>query len=115
MSLHRPLALIFTALMLQACSQEAPPPAGDPQAASAADTAVETTSVYEWHARGYRAGETTIVRAGDGRVTTEAFVHWNNREYRLKSELQLDADGMVVAQKITGTSPATGSEGERPR
>ena len=51
------------------------------------------------------AGETTIVRAGDGRVTTEAFVHWNNREYRLQSELQLDADGMVTSQRITGVSP----------
>ena len=103
---HRPLALIFIALLLPACSQEAPPPAAEtgPERA-AAEPAAETTSVYEWHARGYRAGETTIVRAGDGRVTTEAFVHWNNREYRLQSELQLDADGMVVAQTITGTSP----------
>ena len=45
------------------------------------------------------------MRAGDGRVTTEAFVHWNNREYRLQSELQLDADGMVTSQRITGVSP----------
>jgi hypothetical protein len=93
---HRPLALIFIALLLPACSQEAPPPAAEtgPERA-AAEPAAETTSVYEWHARGYRAGETTIVRAGDGRVTTEAFVHWNNREYRLQSKLQLDADGLV--------------------
>ena len=102
----RTIALIFVALLLQACSQEAPPPVAESSPeADAAEPAAETTSIYEWHARGYRAGETTIVRAGDGRVTTEAFVHWNNREYRLQSELQLDADGMVVAQTITGTSP----------
>lgn len=36
----------------------------------------------------------SLVRAGDGRLSTELFVHWKNCEYRLKSELQLDADGM---------------------
>jgi imidazolonepropionase-like amidohydrolase len=51
------------------------------------------------------AGRTTLTRAGDGRVLNESFVHWNNREYRLRSELQLDANGMVIAQQISGTSP----------
>lgn len=101
------LALLLSTLLLHACSPEAPPvaeavPAAAPAAAPPSDT---STSVYDWHARGVPAGETTIVRAGDGRVTTEAFVHWNNREYRLQSELQLDADGMVTSQRITGVSP----------
>lgn len=97
-------ALLASAFML-GCSQE-PQPA-EPTEASAEDASQPevTTSVYEWHARGTSAGETTITRSGDGKVTTEAFVHWNNREYSLNSELQLDADGMVVGQTITGTSP----------
>lgn len=101
------LALLFSALLLNACSPEAPPAAGAvPDAAPESAPPPDTfTSVYDWHARGVPAGETTIVRAGDGRVTTEAFVHWNNREYRLQSELQLDADGMVTSQRITGVSP----------
>lgn len=98
------LALLFTALLLQACQPEAAaPPAGD--TANETPIAESVTSIYDWHARGTPAGETTIVRAGDGRVSTEVFVHWNNREYRLRSELQLDADGMVTAQIIEGTSP----------
>ena len=39
-------------------------------------------------------------------MTTEAFVHWNNREHRLQSELQLDADGMVVSQHINAVVTA---------
>jgi hypothetical protein len=97
-------ALLFTALLLSACQPDAPAPAAG-EAADPAAAAETVISVYDWHARGTPAGETTIVRAGDGRVSTELFVHWNNREYRLKSELQLDADGMVTAQLIEGTSP----------
>jgi imidazolonepropionase-like amidohydrolase len=97
-------ALLFTALLFTACQPGAPAPAAG-AAAEPAPAAETVTSVYDWHARGTPAGETTIVRAGDGRVSTELFVHWNNREYRLKSELQLDADGMVTAQIIQGTSP----------
>jgi len=96
-------SLLLTALLLQACNREAAEPAVSEAAAPAPEAT--TTSIYDWHARGVPAGETTIVRAGDGRVTTEAFVHWNNREYRLQSELQLDADGMVTSQRITGVSP----------
>jgi hypothetical protein len=102
------LTLLLTTLLLQACGPDAPPPAADrDQSQSPAPApAMETiTSVYDWHARGVPAGETTIVRAGDGQVTTKAFVHWNNREYRLQSELKLDADGMVIAQNISGISP----------
>jgi hypothetical protein len=97
--------LALTALLLQACRQEAPEPAGAETAVPAPAEVETVTSVYDWHARGVPAGETTIERAGDGRVTTEAFVHWNNREYRLQSELQLDADGMVTSQRISGVSP----------
>ncbi|MDH4002993.1 MAG: hypothetical protein OEU52_17300, partial [Xanthomonadales bacterium] len=105
MQKFRPTTLItlaLTALLFQACTQEPPAPTEPVTEAPAPET---TTSVYDWHARGVPAGETTIERAGDGRVTTEAFVHWNNREYRLQSELQLDADGMVISQQITGVSP----------
>jgi hypothetical protein len=103
--LHALVTLALTTLLLQACNRDDPD-----QSQSLTPTppapAIETiTSVYDWHARGVPAGETTIERAGDGRVTTEAFVHWNNREYRLQSELQLDADGMVTSQRITGVSP----------
>lgn len=96
------VALALITLLLQACNQETPVQTEPVVEAPAPET---TTSVYDWHARGVPAGETTIERAGDGRVTTEAFVHWNNREYRLQSELQLDADGMVISQQITGLSP----------
>jgi hypothetical protein len=97
------LPLLFT-LLLQGCAPDAPPP--EAAAPEAAPPPPETfTSVYDWHARGTSAGRTTLTRAGDGRVTNESFVHWNNREYRLTSELQLDADGMVVAQRISGVSP----------
>jgi hypothetical protein len=105
MQTHRLTTLVtlgLTALILQACNRDAPVQSEPVAQAPSTET---TTSIYDWHARGVPAGETTIVRAGDGRVTTEAFVHWNNREYRLQSELQLDADGMVVSQHITGVSP----------
>jgi imidazolonepropionase-like amidohydrolase len=94
------LTTLAAAILLQACEKEA---ATDTQAPASAT--VGTTRSYEWHMEGTPAGETIIVTTGDGRVTNDSFVHWNNREYDLNSELRLDADGMVVAQKITGTSP----------
>jgi hypothetical protein len=102
--MSRPFALLWLFLWLQACDSNAPQP-GEEAAVPMAAPAEVVTSVYDWHARGTPAGETTLTRAGDGRVVTEAYVHWNNREYRLSSELQLGADGMVIAQTITGTSP----------
>jgi hypothetical protein len=92
----------LTTLLLMACDRETQ---DQPEPIAQTPELETTTSVFDWHARGVPAGETTIERAGDGRVTTEAFVHWNNREYRLQSELQLDADGMVTSQHITGVSP----------
>ena len=100
---RRAALLITLTLFLQACGPEAPPPAAAPDATPPPPD--DFVTVYDWHARGTPAGQTTLTRAGDGRVTNESFVHWNNREYRLNSELQLDADGMVVAQRITGVSP----------
>ena len=66
---------------------------------------VGQTMEYEWFSQGTPAGQSTVVRTGDGKVSTESFVHWNNREYTVNSEMQLDTDGLVVAQKITGISP----------
>ncbi len=64
------------------------------------------TRTYNWYMEGDTpAGQSVIVHSGDGRITNESFVHWNNREYTVNSELQLDSEGHVVAQTITGTSP----------
>jgi len=104
MTLNRSLVFLWCLVLLPACDSNAPQPAGESKIPAAPPEEI-VTSVYDWHARGTPAGETTLTRAGDGRVATEAYVHWNNREYRLQSELQLDADGMVIAQTITGTSP----------
>lgn len=101
----RPLArgtfmLLVTAMFVSACSRDSHEGGHDE-----AD-AVGTTTKYDWYLQGKTpAGNSTLVRTGDGRVTNESFVHWNNREYTVHSELQLDSDGMVVAQRITGISP----------
>ena len=86
-------------VVLAACGQEA------------ADTPVETestvgvTAEFEWLSQGTEAGHSKVVTTGDGKVIVESFTHWNNREYTVNSEMQLDADGSPVAQRITGTSP----------
>jgi hypothetical protein len=68
--------------------------------------AVGETSTYRWYLEGVTpGGESTVVRTGDGRITNETFVHWNNREYTLNSEIQLDENGYVIAQKLSGISP----------
>jgi hypothetical protein len=90
---------LFFIMQMGACSKEAPAPT------DAADSSVGTTSEFVWLSQGTPAGESTVVRTGDGKETVESFVHWNNREYRVNSELQLDAAGMPIAQRITGTSP----------
>ncbi len=78
-------------------------PAGD---AASREPEVGMTARYDWYLeRTTPAGRSTVVRTGDGRVTNESFVHWNNREYSLNSEIQLDEDGFIVAQTITGISP----------
>ena len=72
----------------------------------AAVAPVGTTAKYDWYMQGTTpAGRTTIVKTGDGRITNESFVHWNNREWSVDSELQLDENGLIVSQKVTGISP----------
>ncbi len=67
---------------------------------------VGKTATYDWYLQGSTpAGQTTIVRTGDGRITNASFVHWNNREWTVNSELQLDDNGLITTQKITGISP----------
>jgi len=89
--------LLVVSAALSGCGKE---PAPEP-----AVSEVGKTVEYEWIAQGTPAGQSTVVTTGDGRVTTESFVHWNNREYTVNSEMQLDSDGLVMAQKITGISP----------
>ena len=97
---QRAFLLFAVAALASACSQDSHEGGHD-----GADS-VGTTAQYDWYLQGKTpAGRTTLVRTGDGRVTNESFVHWNNREYTIKSELQLDSDGMVSAQRITGISP----------
>jgi len=90
---------LFVVVQLGACSKEAAEPT------ATAESSVGVTSEFVWVSQGTPAGESTVVRTGDGKETVESFVHWNNREYTVNSELQLNADGIPVAQQITGTSP----------
>ena len=92
--------LITMSMMLVACGQKQ----ADEPAVEAA--AVGTAANYDWYMQSKTpAGQTTIVRTGDGRITNESFVHWNNREWSVDSELQLDENGYIVSQKVTGISP----------
>lgn len=93
------VAVTLLLVLLGACSSEAPETPVDEA------TTVGVTSEFEWRSQGTPAGESTVVRTGDGKVTVTSFVHWNNREYTVNSELQLDADGIPIAQQISGISP----------
>lgn len=117
---HWPL-LALAALGLQACQNEsAEPPAApvvDESAVTGSATppepgtpAFEATMTgereYAWYLEGATpAGHTRINELGDGKVTSDSFIHWNNREWTVKSELQLDENGLPVSQRITGISP----------
>jgi hypothetical protein len=95
--------LFLTALIGFGCSQE---DAAEPATSAAAVTAVGSTAKYDWYMQGTTpAGQTTITKNGDGKITNESFVHWNNREWTVNSELQLDENGRIASQKITGISP----------
>lgn len=84
-------------------STESAAPADD---SAAAELSVGSTQKYDWYMQGTTpAGRTTIVKNGDGKITSESFVHWNNREWTVNSEVQLDDEGRVVSQTITGISP----------
>ena len=96
------LSLFASGVMLQACSREAE----TDQAPAAKPATVGTTTKYDWYMQGTTpAGHSIVTSTGDGRITNESFVHWNNREYSIDSEVQLDSNGMVVAQRMTGISP----------
>lgn len=101
------IPVLFAALLLGACSQEseAPTPAtAAPEPPQ--EEKVASTSSYLWFLEKTTPGGTTkLTRSADDRVTNESFIHWNNREYTLNSELQLDENGMVVSQRISGTGP----------
>jgi hypothetical protein len=100
----RLFSLPFAAIPLLLPAACAPP--GEEQSATTiVESNVSTTVTFDWWAGDTPAGETIIQRDGDGRISNESFVHWNNREYKLSSSLQLDANGLVVAQTITGQSP----------
>ena len=85
-------------VLLWGCGQEAV------EEPAEADNAVGVTTEFDWVSQGTEAGKSTVVRTGDGKVIVESFVHWNNREYTVNSELQLNSDGLPVAQQITGIS-----------
>ena len=83
----------------QSTSQSETPGATQPAASF-------TTQNYKWYLQKTTpGGQTTITRNADDSITNESFLHWNNREYTLNSELQLDENGLVISQKLTGTGP----------
>jgi imidazolonepropionase-like amidohydrolase len=66
---------------------------------------VAREQTYKWYLEFETpGGESVLTRTVDGRITNESFLHWNNREYRLRGETQLDENGMIVSQALTGTS-----------
>ncbi len=102
------LPALFASALLAACGGD-PSPSGESTAESSSEappTAVGETSEYLWYMQSTTpAGTTRVTRTGDGRVENESYVHWNNRRWKVDSELQLDDEGRIVAQKITGISP----------
>ncbi len=92
--------LILVSIVSAACS---------PEQGNTPDTGTEmvgSIAKYDWYMQGTTpAGQTTITRNGDGKISNESFVHWNNREWTVNSELQLDENGLISSQKITGISP----------
>ncbi len=96
-------AVLALLLQLPACGGDEPDTStAEPVTAPAP---VGTEQKYEWYLESVTpAGESVVVRTGDGKITSESFVHWNNREYRLHGETQLNEDGVIVAQTLTGTS-----------
>ncbi len=98
------------AVMTVGCSNEnapAPQPAAETKTEpQPAPREAEIARRFDWYMEKVTpAGRTTLTRSADDRVTNESFVHWNNREYTLNSTLQLDENGLIVEQTITGISP----------
>lgn len=99
-ALSRIFFLAMSSMFVAACSQE---PGNEPESTT---EAVGITAKYNWYMQGTTpAGQTIITKNGDGKITNESFVHWNNREWTVNSELQLDENGLIASQKITGISP----------
>ena len=94
------ILLAISTILLTGCSK-------DEQSVSASKgEAVGTVARYDWYLSGDTpAGRTTLTSNGDGKITNESFVHWNNREWTVNSEVQLDENGRIAYQKITGVSP----------
>jgi hypothetical protein len=102
-ALNNSVIVFLSTLIAVACTQEQ---TGDPAASAVDVAAVGSTSQYDWYMQGTTpAGQTVITKNGDGKITNESFVHWNNREWTVNSELQLDENGRIASQKITGISP----------
>ena len=96
----RVFIVFATAIFAAGCGQD------QAESPAAGVAPIGTTAKYDWYMQGTTpAGQTTIVKTGDGRITNESFVHWNNREWSVDSELQLDENGLIVSQKVTGISP----------
>jgi hypothetical protein len=98
---HRHSVLLaLVSIVTAACS---------PEQGNTPDTSIEmvgSTTKYDWYMQGTTpAGQTTISKNGDGKISNESFVHWNNREWTVNSELQLDENGRIASQKISGISP----------
>ena len=97
---NRFVLLLLSSMIAVACSQEQ----GDEPEKTTATAG--STARFDWYMQGTTpAGQTTITKNGDGKITNESFVHWNNREWTVHSELQLDNNGRIASQKITGISP----------
>lgn len=97
---NRFVLLLLSSMIAVACSQEQ----GDEPEKTTATAG--STARFDWYMQGTTpAGQTTITKNGDGKITNESFVHWNNREWTVHSELQLDKNGRIASQKITGISP----------
>ena len=60
MHIRNTFALMAIGALLMACSQESSEPVAETTSPQATDDSEIVTTVYDWHARGYSAGETTI-------------------------------------------------------
>ncbi|MEM8817262.1 MAG: amidohydrolase family protein [Pseudomonadota bacterium] len=97
-------SLSFAVLLLLSACGSGSAPSGDRDAVS--PPSVGETVEYDWYMQSTTpAGDTRITKTGDGKIGNESFVHWNNRRWTVNSELQLDEEGRIVAQKISGISP----------
>lgn len=102
-ALNHSVILLLSSIVAVACTQEQ---TDDPAASPVDVAAVGSTAQYDWYMQGTTpAGRTVITKNGDGKITNESFVHWNNREWTVNSEIQLDENGRIASQKITGISP----------